>query len=479
VLGTVFISSTYADQKDLRQQLANRLHAEGHRVFIAEPTSSVPGFIDSTVSSARDVIEVSDQCLHALAKADVVICVLSGSLGTQIRVRDTLFRAKHFELELFSALLQHKPILLCALPDFTPDLEAAGFIECFLEGNTDYARLSNDRELFDSAVSFCARYGHKRYEQRGATRTRLLIRNLSILRAAFRSIRSHQMLLPFLGRLPVADGEPNLDTAEQALIRARGERNLHLRFSRLWIALRELLPTMPQPSADAHANALWEELLSSWISAGSWYGLHGHLYLGTVAAATGLWHLRAARHNDRNDRRGMPVGSIVSTNYSLIQRIPSAPIQYLAFRSLCRFIDRHMHVSDSGPQILLIRGSINLRIWNPLGAASDFREALRVLEAKSAPPHEIADAKTHLALPLAFLGQRRQARKLIDEGLAEMRHTSEPGFMLRALRKAIQIEKLPFGDQDRAAQFKHEAEQIGNAEGYLDQSRHFEDNGSS
>lgn len=476
MLRTIFISSTYADQKDLRHRLANRLHAEGHRVLIAEPTSNVPGFIHPALLHSRDLIEISDHCLRALADADAVVCILSGSLGSRVRVRDTLFRARHFELELFSALIQRKPILLCALPDFTPDSETQGFVACLLDGKADHAKPSNEKELFDSAAAFCLGSQRDQDGRRGG-RLGLLVRNLSVLRAAYGSLRSHRMLLPFLGRMPISEERPSLDTAQQALIHARGERDLHLRISRLWIALRELLPTRPEPSADPYVINLWEDLLSLWTSAGSWYGLHGHLYLGSVAAATGLWQLRAAHHSAGDDRGGLPVGAVVSTNYSLIQKIPSAAVRQLAYRSLRRFLDRHMHLSDNRPQNLLIRGSINMRLWNPIGSAGDFRDALRVLEDRKAPPNEIGDAKVHLAVPLAIVGRKKQARMLIDEGLADMRGRSEPGAMLRALRKAIQIERMPFGDKDRAEQFRQEASQIGKAEGYLDQSRHFENGG--
>lgn len=467
MFGTVFISSTYADQVGLRQRLAYRLHAEGHRVFIAEPTSSAAGFIDLEGQSSRDVIEVSDSCLKALAQADAVVCILAGSLGSPIRLRDTLFRARHFEMEVFSAVVQSKPIFVCALQNFQPDPETRGFLECVLQGKVNYAQFPNEQELLDGAIAFCA--GHER--RRRQPLAGRIAGSLSIDRASFGTVRSHRMLLPFLGQMPLVDWQPNVDAAQLALTQAKTERDLHLKLSRLWIAMRELLPAVPQTSKDTQINALWDDILAAWVSASSWHGLHGHVYLGPVAAATGLWHLRVARSGERARDTEMPVGTVASANYSLIQRLPSPVVRHLAYRSLRRFLDRHMH--HCGPKVLLIRGSISLRLWNPHAAIADFREVLRALEATDASPLEVADAKIHLAVPLAFIGQRRQARWLINEGLGEMRGKSDPGPMLRALRKATQIEKVPFGDPERVRQFELEARLVGKSEGYLDQSRHF------
>jgi hypothetical protein len=471
----VFISSTYLANRDVREHLAVSLRNEGFRVAIAEPIQGTSGFLTRERVEEADIVEISDTCLQQLAASDIVVCVLSGSLGSSIQFRDTCFRAKHFELELLSTLLQRKPMFLCSLPDFSPDSETRSFVECVLQDEaTNHVRSETPAKLIISATEFCNRIrreGQQLDGRRGGSISHLT-RGLSIQRASYRSVRSHQMLLPFLGELRVEASIPNIDRALQALEDAKKQGDLHLRIGRLWIALRELLPTKPQDVNDPAVSLVWQDLLSSWVNSASWYGLHAHVHLGAVAAATGLWHIRC-RNRSLGYHEEMPVNQMASTNYSLIQQIPGVTTRHFAYRSLRRFLDRHMHLSSEVGSNLLVRGSINLRLGNPIASAFDFRRALQLFEGQNATQEQIGDAKTHLALPLAWMGFRGQARLLMDEGLIEMRNRVEPGHLLRALRKAIQIEDLPLGDKDRAEHFRKEVGNITMSAGYLDQMRHF------
>jgi hypothetical protein len=238
--------------------------------------------------------------------------------------------------------------------------------------------------------------------------------------------------------------------------------------------VRELLPIVPQDVGDQKASELWDDILGAWAGAASWYGLHAHMHLGAVAAATGLWHLRQQNSGRFGHDKELPVGAVASANYSLIQRIPSGPIRYLAFLSLRRFMDRHLRLAPSIGDNLFIRGSIELRLGNPFAALADFREGLRILESRQVPLHKIGDAMVHVAVPLALIGRRKQARVLIDEGLGHMRGRVPAGPLLRALRKAIQVEAYAVGGRERIKRFRQEVRQLEKNDGYLDQTRHFQ-----
>lgn len=470
----VFVSSTYADNKPLRSRLANALRAEGFQVVIAESTGRAKGFVSSDLLGNSDIIEVADRCLSELASSNIVVCILSGGLGSSIRLENTLLKAKHFEVELFSALMQGKPIFLCSLPAFEPDSDTREFVRCLTEDRL-VRHMRDEVELIASAIRYCESVVSN--ERIGRDNSLSLTKGLSILRASYRSIHSHKMFLPFLGSLVVEGAEFDLEAAQHALDEAGRQGDLHIRISRLWMALRELLPSFYHSGSDPRVATIWERFLSQWVGASSWYGLHGHIHLGSVAGATALWNIRAryrGKDGDFGSHEGMPIGTIASANYSLIQRIPSAVIRNLAFRTLRKFMDTNMHSSPKRGQNLLIRGSINLRVMNPVASETDFREALRLMERDREKPEAIADAKVHLALPCAWLGRRGDARLLVDEGLSQMRGRVEPGVLLRALRKAIQIEELPFGNRERAEGYRKEAHELAKVEGgFLDQIRHF------
>jgi hypothetical protein len=470
----VFISSTYVNNKSLRSKLATHLAREGHHVSIAETTQDQPGFIDLNQIDRSDIIEISDLCLSELAKSDIIIAILTGGLGSRLRINDELFRAKHFELEIFSGLMQGKPILLCSLPNFEADYDTRSLVDSLIEGRKIY-RFQNEEDLIYSALRYCAEIGNIRNKGRVDESVKLT-KALSIIRASYRTVKSHNFFLPLFGTTSLEPTAPNIEYAEDALNHAENQENLHLRLSRLWAALKELLPSQPSRINDPRVSALWERLLTSWTYASSWYGLHAHIYLGSVAAATSLWTLRLNEHrNDASSAPGkqLPVGQLVSANYSLIQRIPY-PIRYFAFWSLLRFLDKNRDPSRGNSNILLLRGSINFRLFRPLSSINDFRSALQIVERNNAAPAAVGDVKIHLALPLALVGRRREARAMVDDGISQIRDRVGSGELLRALRKAIQIEKLPLGDPERAAEFRRQADEIiAKAGGQLDQSRHF------
>src|SRR5690606_18073311 len=72
---------------------------------------------------------------------------------------------------------------------------------------------------------------------------------------------------------------------------------------RLWAAMRELITSDPAVLADAAVLPLWDRALGLWASQASWIGLHGHLWMGPLAAInTQAASWRAARR--RSGRSG-------------------------------------------------------------------------------------------------------------------------------------------------------------------------------
>jgi hypothetical protein len=469
-MNKVFISSTYLENKEIRDKLGLNLSKAGYTVRIAENTRSVPGFVPNDLIKNGDNVEVSDLCLSELANSDIVIGILSGGLGSEIQYNNNKLRAKHFEMEIFSAILQNKPIALYILPTFVPDQETLTFINC-LTGKELLYNVTHPGELYDQVVKYCDR----KIQTKKTPEATSIIKLLSIIRASFNTVRSHKLFLPFLGKYSLNYVTPNLDLAKWALLDASKQDDLHIRLGRLWVAIKELMPSNPTSTNDSEVRLLWRDLLKTWISCSSWYGLHSHIYLGTVASTTALWNFQERERIATSLKTEMPVGAVASANYSLIQRIPSAFIRHFAYRSLLRFLDKNIPVSSSAVGNLLIRGSINLRLGNPWGGITDFKKALHIVESSNSTPASAGNAKVHLALGLAMALRRREARALMDEGLGEIRGNVGPGELMRALRKAMEIEtKIPFGDRERAAKFKREADAIAaNSNSYLDQVRHF------
>ena len=144
--------------------------------------------------------------------------------------------------------------------------------------------------------------------------------------------------------------------------------------------------------------SLWEEALGLWTSSAAWCNLHGHLYLGRLAALNTLAEIRernpsfTSRLSD-DARIHATRSAIASEYYSIAKQLPSRRWKRRLFlRALenCNDSIAHAEIEISGK--LAVRGHIKLQLGNTLGAISDFKEMLRLRQEAGDSPGRIGEA---------------------------------------------------------------------------------------
>lgn len=467
----VFVSSITKLNAERRTNIVERLCGIGVQAVTAETIGHNIGFI-KLPPDRRNRIEASDICLENIASCDLVMCVINENLGSHILKEDVILEAKHFEIEILSASLQRKPMVIWNASTSVRDHETQDFINCILTDDNLCSTSSLDAAI--AAIELYQQTGNHGFGNKQKSNNPKmygLTNRLAIIRASYGSLFSQRMELPFLGSAIFTGSRPNVDLALDLAADATRQQNLHIRIARLWGSIRELSPSHPLDSSDPIILHAWDKVLGAWASAASWYGLHAHIHVGCVAACTTHWRLRQIMRAGLPGNKDIeiPVGALASANYSLIKRLPLL-IRIGAFRKLIKFMDENISQAQYTSGLLAIRGSINIQLLNPFAAYRDFELGLRKLEEQGGSPLRVADAKIHLAVASGMLFRRSEARALIDDGLREMRGKVSAGEMLRALRKGIFVEKIPFGSRRRKIELIEEFNHLKrDNSGYLDQ----------
>jgi hypothetical protein len=94
------------------------------------------------------------------------------------------------------------------------------------------------------------------------------------------------------GFAPLTDKPPNEHLVSTMLSRSAAAADEPTRLVYAWMAIRHLCAAPYNDSNFASYLPLWDAALSRWAAASAWYGLHGHHYLGRLAAVNTLLAVR-------------------------------------------------------------------------------------------------------------------------------------------------------------------------------------------
>jgi hypothetical protein len=218
---------------------------------------------------------------------------------------------------------------------------------------------------------------------------------------------------------------------------------------RLWAAMRELMTNSLDALDDLTIAALWDKALGLWAAKASWFGLHGHLWMGPLAAVNTQSAFRARQRGGRSDRDDPsirePMGARASALYSIAQHVRSLERKLFHFEQTARLATFALDLDRNARQgILAIRGNSSLAmgklgfIWRIWDAADDFETALRLRERAGASAASIGEMQVDLGLCYVLTGRGRRGLSLMRVGIAGLRtNTSANGrsFLARGLRK--------------------------------------------
>jgi hypothetical protein len=215
---------------------------------------------------------------------------------------------------------------------------------------------------------------------------------------------------------------------------------------RLWAAMRELMSDdgLHEPAA----TGLWDRALGLWAAKASWFGLHGHVWMGPLAAVNTQAALRRhQRGNLPSDDPAVrePMGARASAVYSIARHARTRNRKVFHFRQATSLASQALHLDRSGQQgVLAIRGNASLQLgtlgyaWMLWDAVADFESALRLREDAGASAASIGEMQVDLGLCYVLTGRGKRGLALMQHGIAGLRtNTTANGlaFLARGLRK--------------------------------------------
>ena len=137
--------------------------------------------------------------------------------------------------------------------------------------------------------------------------------------------------------------------------------------SRLWMTWRELRKSPYTMDYKYYKEflPLWNEFFGLWSKSATWYGLHGHLYMGVLASLNALNQVRAiireSGHKSSNIDFSHPGGALASANYSLAKLITIPERKRIYFHDAEKHIEISLKNANdpiNRSNLLAIRGSI-------------------------------------------------------------------------------------------------------------------------
>jgi tetratricopeptide (TPR) repeat protein len=187
----------------------------------------------------------------------------------------------------------------------------------------------------------------------------------------------------------------------------------------------------------------WERALNLWTDAASWSGLQGNLLIGGMASSNSLLDLRMhmLRKNGGDDQlHGVILAhaGTASQTYSTVKYTNNKDLQGRYFRSVFAHLNQaenlikdNKFIENLG-DICSTRGNVLVRMGRVEEAIEQFRKGVIYKEQSGIPDPAL---KVDLGYALMLNGKRREADKLMEDGLYELEKVKRKGYIIRAKRK--------------------------------------------
>lgn len=421
----VFLSSAFLNFRDVRQKIReldkSRIWAvEAHRTDL-DQRLGVPAFA------------IVDELVTQVRRSNLFICVLRDRYGSS--VFDDAESVSFLETEIYQAALFHNNVRFFLMQPFNPDERLKGLLELVQtlrpgivpeKAQPETAVLDQIKRALDETP---------KSRRPWAISVKKLVGGL-----AFR--RGHPKPdIEFFDKVfrPVS-AKPDRDHIRVLLDGLVGERSIERRLTHTWIALRELCAAPYDVPRFSEFLPLWNEALGVWSSAAAWYGLHGHLYAGRLAAVNSQLAIReqmdwrAARYDSAHYIQGTK-GARASEYYSIAKLLPDArQREYYLDLAESDIKEALRALKDEPSGYLSIRGHIHLMRGRPAEALADFEEVRRLREA-AGDPKGVGESCADLGLVHMRLGNLPLALRLLREGVASLDAAGSHTFAVRAKKR--------------------------------------------
>lgn len=342
------------------------------------------------------------------------------------------------ETEIYQAALFHNNIRFFLMEPFNPEGKLKGLLEMVrtLRPGIVPEKAQSESVVLDGIKRALAETPRRRHPW--AISVKKLVGELAFRRG------DPKPDIQFFDKVfrPVSD-KPDRDHIRVLLDGLAGEKSIEKRLTRTWIALRELCAAPYDAPKFAEYLPLWNEILGVWSSAAAWYGLHGHLYAGRLAAVNSQISIRermdwrAERHDSEHYIQGTK-GARASEYYSMAKLLPSQSQRAHYLQLAERDLEDALHsIQDEPSGYLAIRGHVRLMQGDARKALADFEEVRRLREA-AGDVKGFGESLADVGLAHMRLGNLPLALKLLREGVTNLEDGGSPTFAIRAKKRLAQ-----------------------------------------
>jgi hypothetical protein len=434
----VFLSSAFLGFKDIRHRIAEldpqRVWAvEGQRPDLDQRKGASPFFI-------------VDELVAQVRRSNLFICVLRDIYGSS--VFGSTESVSFLETEIYQAALFHNNVRFFLMEPFNPPEKLMGLLDLIRTIRPD---IIPDRALPEQDVIDQIKRALETTPRNRRRPWTVSLRNF-VGQLAFRRGHPNPDLEFFDKVFRPVSGKPDRDHIRILLKRLSDEQSIEQRLTRTWIALRELSAAPYDDPTFREYLPLWNEVLGIWSSAAAWYGLHGHLYAGRLAAVNSQLAIRGHMDWTGADRDAAYYiqgtrGARASEYYSMAKLMPprGQRDQYL---HLARTeVNAALSAIEDNPSgYLSIRGHISLFESKLDEALADFEQAKHIKEL-AGDQGGVGEVQADIALVQMRRGNSRQAVRMLRDSVSILEHGKSVPFAIRVRKRlayALLLSGQPF-----------------------------------
>jgi tetratricopeptide (TPR) repeat protein len=423
----VFLSSAFRQFMDVRE-----------RIRALDPTRVWAVEVDRTDLDQRKGASpffIVDQLIAQIRRSPLFICVLRDVYGSSVFGQTE--SVSFLEAEIYQAALFHNNVRFFLMEPFNPEGKLKGLLELIraLRPGLIPDRVQTEAEILDEI---------KRALDTTPSRRRPWTLPIKNFVGGLAIQRGHPLPdIEFFDKVfrPVS-ATPDRDHIKILLGGLAGESSIEKRLTRTWIALRELCAAPYDDPKFSEFLPLWDEVLGVWSSAAAWYGLHGHLYAGRLAAVNSVLAIRqrlgpAGVAKTPSFIQGTK-GARASEYYSMAKILPDRTQRAAYLNLAMQNIDEALAtLQGERAGYLAIRGHIHLAQGKPRKALADF-VAVREEKEAAGDAGGAGEALGDIGLVELRLGHVLKARRLLEEGAARLDAAGSVTFALRVRKRLAQ-----------------------------------------
>jgi tetratricopeptide (TPR) repeat protein len=471
---------------ELREKIKIRLLEEGYEFLpgeIADQTSKDQPFKD------RYPI-IRELCLKEVLDSDALVAVLGHGYGNTSDCECEPTGISLMESEIFQALSCQKPIWIFIVRQKYDDKRLDELIKILKKIVPGYI----EDDLSESKVcdEIIKKLKHKEFSPilNIITPLKQFITRLGILRQPMigkdldfsretRFMKSEELHFLSEAYLNIENwnhpSQKDLDL-DTILKEIPGKTNYLEQLVETWKVLRVLMRYPFDIEKNESYWDYWEKALNIWTDGASWSGLQGNLLIGGMASSNSLLDLRMLklRKNGGDEYlHGVILAHAITAShtYSTVKFTNNKELQARYFSSVFAHLKKaeslikgNKFIENKG-DICSTRGNVLVRMGQVEKAIEQFRKGVIYKEQSGVPYPAL---KVDLGYALMLNGKRREAEKLMEEGLYELEKAKRKGYIIRAKRK-IAIFYFRRGSIKKALRQYLEAEALSRHFGANDQ----------